>query len=248
MDTKSIVFFRTSSMHNGEYISFMSETDRQIVSNDLGRLGLVGIYPLYKDGLTLAQQTYGILRGNPLTEAKDNAENYRDNRYSAFAMFVRNASYDSDPNIGAAADTVLKVIDEIGNPTNLSDSKETAELFNLQSNLQPYHAELRQIGADRRLAELATANEEFIRLQDEWYKAGGKKPSGNMLIVRRQLDPVYRNIVNCINAFAILNGVAAYESFILAHNELIAQYRTIVVQRKAKAKNAVKNDNSETAE
>jgi hypothetical protein len=85
-------------------------------------------------------------------------------------------------------------------------------------------------------------------LQDKWYKAGGEKLSGNMFAARRQLDPVYLNIVNCVNSLAILNGVANYESFILAHNELIAQYRTIIAQRKTRAKNAAKDNSPETAE
>jgi hypothetical protein len=93
------------------------------------------------------------------------------------------------------------------------------------------------------------ANEKFIRLQDEWYRAGGEKPSGNMLAARRQLDPLYRNIVNCINFFAVLHSCgAAYEPFIREHNELVAQYRTIIAQRKARAKKAAKDDGAETAE
>jgi hypothetical protein len=246
MDT--INFFRTVLMQNGEYVSFMSETDRQIVANGVDKMGISGLYPLFKDGLTLVQQTHGVSLGNPLTEAKDKAENYRDNRYVAFALFVRSATYHSDPAISEAADRVLKVVDDIGNPTRLSDSKETAELFNLKTNLQPYSADIQLIGADERLAELFAANDEFIRLQNQWYKAGGEKLSGNMLVVRRQLDPVYRNIVNCINSFATLNGVAAYESFIRAHNELIAQYRTIIAQRKTKAKKTAQNDNAKSAE
>lgn len=235
-------------MHNGEYVSFMSETDRQIVAAGIDKMGLSGLYPIFNSGLTRVQQTYGVLRSNPLTEAKEKAEHYRDNRYMAFALYVRSAAYDSDPTISASAEKVLKVIDEIGNPTNLSDSKETAELFNLQTNLQPYSAEIKLTGVEVRLTELVTANNDFVRLQNEWYKAGGSKPSGNMLAVRRQLDPVYRNVVNCINSFVVINGVADYESFILAHNELIAQYKTIIAQRKTKAKNTAKDNNSEIAE
>jgi hypothetical protein len=244
----NINFFRTTAMQSGEYVSFMSETDRQIVANDVDKMGLGGLYPLFNSGLTLVQQTHSVSLGNPLTENKDKAEHYRDTRYTAFVLSVRSATYDSDPAISEAAERVLKVVDDIGNPTKLSDSKETSELFNLKTNLQPYSADLQFIGADGRFAELMNANDEFIRLQNKWYKVGGEKLSGNMFAARRQLDPVYRNIVNCINSFAALNGVAAYESFILAHNELIAQYRTIIAQRKTRAKKTTQNDGAKTAE
>ncbi|MDR1156542.1 MAG: DUF6261 family protein [Bacteroidales bacterium] len=243
-----ITFFRTTAMQKGEYVSFMSETDRQLVANDVNRMRLGGLHPLFKDKLLLVQQTHGVLPGNSLTEAKNNAEYYRDTRYVAFSIAVRSATYNSDPAISEAADRVLKVVDEIGNPTKLSDSKGTARLFNLQTNLQPYSADIQLIGVDGRLAELVSANGEFVRLQDEWYKAGGEKPSGNMFAARQQLDPVYKNIVNCINSFAVINGVAAYESFILAHNKLIAQYKTIIASRKTRAKKAAQDDSAETAE
>jgi hypothetical protein len=248
MDTIRVIFFRTTPMHNGEYVPFMSEAKRQILAAGVEKLGLGGLYPLFDDGLTLVQQTYGVSLGNPLTEAKNAAEHYRDTRYVAFSLSVRSATYDPDQAISEAAEKVLKVIDEIGNPTALSDSKETAELFTLQTRLEAYSAEIQSIGAAVRLADLVKANEDFILLQDKWYKTGGEKLSGNMFAARRQLDPVYRNIVNCVNSLAVLNGVANYESFILAHNELIAQYRTIIAQRKTRAKNAAKDNSPETAE
>jgi hypothetical protein len=52
MNTISISFFRTTPMHNGEYVPFMSEADRQILANGVEKLGLGGLYPLFKDGLT----------------------------------------------------------------------------------------------------------------------------------------------------------------------------------------------------
>ena len=214
----------------------------------MDKLGISGFYPFFHEGVVLAQQTHGVLSGNPLTEAKNKAEHYRDSRYTAFSTFVRSATYDANQAVSEAADRVLSVIDAIGNPTRLSDSKETAELFNLQTNLLPYRTELALIGADGRLTDLINANDEFVRLQNEWYKAGGEKPSGNMFVVRRQLDPIYRNIINCINSFATHKGMADYESFIVAHNELIVQYQTVIAQRKTRAKNAVKDNSPKTEE
>ena len=182
METNVIIFFRTKAMQNGEYVSFMSETDRQLIANGIEKLGISGFYPFFNEGVVLAQQTHGVLSGNPLTEAKNKAEHYRDSRYTAFSTFVRSATYDANPAVGEAADRVLSVIDAIGNPTRLSDSKETAELFNLQTNLLPYRTELALIGADGRLTDLINANDEFVRLQNEWYKVGGEKPSGDMFL------------------------------------------------------------------
>ncbi|MDR0603824.1 MAG: hypothetical protein LBG80_05930, partial [Bacteroidales bacterium] len=65
METTGIIFFRPTILQNGEYVSFMSETERQAVTNGVDTLGLGGLYPFFKNGLTLVQQTHGVSRGNP---------------------------------------------------------------------------------------------------------------------------------------------------------------------------------------
>ncbi|MDR1594624.1 MAG: DUF6261 family protein [Prevotellaceae bacterium] len=228
----TIDYFRTWTLTNGEVVTFATETDRQIEETGARVLGIEPIHPLYSELTGKLKQTYQVAAGNPVTAEKEKAEYYRDNRYGALVAFVRNALYDSDSAIVEAAESIMDVVNNIGNPTDHSDSKETAELHSLVAQLTPLLPQIATIGANVRLQELEAANSEFERLQNKWYKAGAQKLSGNLTVVRKQWAPVYKSIIYRINALIEINGIEPYKAFVDAHNKTIASYRNILAQRK----------------
>jgi hypothetical protein len=243
----TIDYFRTWPLTNGEVVTFATETDRQIKETGAYVLGIETIHPLYSELTDKLEQTYQVAAGNPVTAKKEKAEYYRDNRYGALVAFVRNALYDSDPAIVEAAESIMDVVNGIGNTTNLGDSKATAELHNLVARLAPLSSQIATVGAGVRLQELEAANIEFERLQNEWYKAGAKKLPGNLSVVRKQWVPVYKSIIYRINALIEINGIEPYKAFADAHNKTIVYYRNILAQRKGFRK-ANKTDDTEKSE
>jgi HD-GYP domain-containing protein (c-di-GMP phosphodiesterase class II) len=227
-----IDYFRTWPLTNGEVVTFAKETDCQIKEIGAHVLGIETIHPLYSELTCKLEQTYQVAAGNPVTAEKEKTEYYRDNRYGAFVAFVRNALYDSNQTIVTAAESIMDIVNGIGNPTNLGDSKATAELHSLVARLTPLSSQITIIGAGIRLQELEAANSEFERLQNEWYKAGAKKLPGNLSVVRKQWAPVYKSIIYRINALIEINSIEAYKAFTDAHNKTIAYYRNILAQRK----------------
>ncbi|MDR0603426.1 MAG: DUF6261 family protein, partial [Bacteroidales bacterium] len=223
MDTINVL--RTWELTSGEVVTFADETNRQILETGADALGISTIHPLYSELTFNLQQTYQVATGNPLTAAKEKAEYFRDNRYGAFSAFVRNSLYDSNPPIVEAAESIMEVVNRIGNPVKLGDSKETAELHSLVAQLRPLASQIAIIGADVRLQELDDANREFERLQNEWYKAGAQKLPGNVTAVRKQWAPVYKSMVYRINALIEINGIAPYKAFAEAHNKTVEYYR-----------------------
>ncbi|MDR3195157.1 MAG: DUF6261 family protein [Tannerella sp.] len=215
----------------------MNETDFQIIQVGVSVLGLDLLYPVFAGYLGRLRQAYQVTAGNPLTHAKDQAEAFRDNRYGALSACVRSACYDTNPEIRQAAEAVHAVLEKAGNPSELSDSVETAELIALFEHLQPCAAQLEQIGALPRLQELEQANLNFVQIQDEWYRTGGQKPAGNVRTIRKEGDPTYHHVVNRVNALIEVNGPAEYQSFINIHNATIEQYKHILAQRKGRGKN-----------
>jgi hypothetical protein len=244
----TLTYFRTWNLTASEMISFITETERQIEqSGGADALGISSIYPTFSELSIYLQKIFHSSAKNPVTDAKEDAESYRDNRYRAFVAFARNASYDSNEAVSAAAESIMDVINNVDNPTRLSDSKATAELYNLVARLNPLESQISIIGANVRLKELEDANREFELLQNEWFKAGAKKSSGNIRNIRQQLAPVYKSIVYRINALIEINGYAQYKSFVDAHNKMIEYYRNILAQRKGirKAANTDSTTNNE---
>jgi hypothetical protein len=242
----TLIYFRTWALTTSELITFTTDTERQITeAGGAEVLGITSLYPILSELSLNLRKTFQSSAKNPVTADKEAAEGYRDNRYSALVAFVRNASHDSNAEISAAAESIMDVINNVGNPVNIGDSKATAELYNLVARLSPLSHQINLIGASARLQELENANREFERLQNEWYKAGAKKISGNILSIRQQLAPVYKSIIYRINALIEINGDAQYKSFVDAHNKMIEYYRNIVAQRKGRKK-AVEKENSTT--
>jgi hypothetical protein len=238
----TLIYFRTWALTSGELVTFSIETKRQI--DTLGgadALGIGSIYPVFSELSGKLQQTYQVAPSNPVTPDKENAESFRDNRYSAFVAFVRNAMYDANAEVSAAAERIMDVINSVKNPLRLSANKETAELYNLIARLEPLTTQINFIGANIRLQELKDANTEFERLQNEWYKAGGEKMQGNTMIIRQQIAPIYKSIIYRINALIEINGITQYKAFVDAHNEMIESYKHILAQRKGRRKDKKEN-------
>jgi hypothetical protein len=235
MDT--IIDYRTWALAGSEVVTFATTTDRQIQeSGGAAALGIDALYPLYAELTLNLQQIYQATANNPLTAAKEKAEQQRDHRYGAFVAFVRNALYDSRPEVNEAAESIMEVLKNAGNPVKLSDSKETAELYSLVARLEPLAPQIALIGADVRLQELKDANREFELQQDEWYKAGAQKLTGSLSAIRKQWAPVYKSIIYRINAMMEVNGATSYQTFAAAHNETITHYRNLIAQRRGRNK------------
>jgi hypothetical protein len=213
-------------------VTFATETERQILEVGPALLGIDSFFPVYSELTGKLKLTYQVEAGNPLTADKEKAELNRDNRYGAFVAFIRNALYDSNPVTVEAAENIMDVVNDIGNPTRLNDSKETTELHSLVARLTTLSSQIATIGANARLQELDAANREFERLQNEWYKAGAKKLPANLFAVRKQWAPVYKSIVYRINTLIEINGYEPYRAFAETHNKTIAYYRNIQAQRK----------------
>jgi hypothetical protein len=242
----TLIYFRTWALTTSELVSFITETKRQIIeAGGADALGITSLYQTFSELSINLQKTFQTPTKNPVTAIKEDAESYRDNRYSALMAFVRNASYDSNDEVSAAAENIMGVINSIDNPTRLGDSKATAELYNLIARLNPLASQINIIGANVRLKEVEDANREFERLQNEWFKAGAKKESGNITSIRQQLAPVYKSIMCRINALIEINGDAQYKSFVDAHNKMIEYYRNILAQRKGRRKAAKENPTAE---
>lgn len=232
--SQTIILFYTPQLQNAEFVTFMSETDKQIQIATPAHLGIESFYGEFSGLLGSAKLIHRALSGNPLTDVRDEAEGWRDNRYSAFTACVRNAIYDSDPAVSEAAEDIMEVVSAVGRPTNLGMNVQTERMHTLMEQLQPVAAQIEKIGAGQRLQELDEASREFERLQGEWYKAGGEKPKESLAAVRQQMVTVYRSIITRVNSLIDVNGPELYRSFMNTHNETIRQYKNIIAQRKGR--------------
>ena len=148
-----------------------------------------------------------------------------------------------DEAVALIATQVKVLIDKYGNPTELPQTEESGVLHNLLQDLKALPQEGRtKIAIDPWVNDLETKETSFfvavkIRTEEE-----ASRLVGIVKQARLQAEADYRAMVELVNAFVLINGDAAYATFIDHVNALIDRQKTVIKTRKTV--NAKKNGNN----
>ena len=197
--------FARHNLRNAEYFQFISSA--------------IDIFAKFKvDEETFACLFEELRRLQPLAEAamiaerrsekvreKNEADRYRDRMHSKLFNYLKYILYDDrDPRF-EDAQAVMRVVKEAGNPTRLTENAQSAMMTALGNRLEPLRAQLEAIGAQAIVNDMMEANRQFIIAETEMREmlAAQKLDDAptSMSAARKQIDPVYRAIVNAINGY-----------------------------------------------
>jgi hypothetical protein len=235
-----ILKFPIHNLRNAEYVQFISSA-----CNIFGRFGVdrENLNPMY-EAIALylkdAETAIAIEAKNEKIREKNDTDRYRDRLHRKFFNYVKSILYDEfDPRFNAAQQ-VMRVIKEVGNPTSLAENAESAMIAALGKSLEPYRAQVIAIGATDMIEALMTANERFVALEIEARDITANlkmSKSPSMTTVRKQIDTVYRTIVDAINGYAKLPAKQdAYRELVTELNVLVEKYDAMLMQRKGNSK------------
>ncbi|MDR0729572.1 MAG: DUF6261 family protein [Prevotellaceae bacterium] len=129
-----------------------------------------------------------------------------------------------DSAIVDAAHSLKNRFDDFGRIEKKSYEEERLVVNLLLSDLNnAYSAKVAMLGLSSWVAELGTAETTFETLFAERQAETSRKPIGNLIDVRREIDPMYRQIVDRIEAAATL-GTVITDDFIAALNADITYF------------------------
>lgn len=231
-----------SAFRNDEIVSFAEETVVQAAAASEVVAGLGPLAPAYMEATENLRSCLNVLSGCPEVAGVRESDSLRDRKYASFVSLVRAMTTDDDPETAAAAQQVMDIVSRIPNPTQLGDNTETSKINTLVENLQPYVLQIERIGAATRFQGMDQANRDFARIQDARYTAESAKASGNMKSAVAQWKPVYKSLVQRVNALIEVHGETSYKQFADAHNQAITHYRNIIKQRRGKGRSGNKGD------
>ncbi len=121
------------------------------------------------------------------------------------------------------------MFDSYGDVAHKSLNEETSAVYNILQDLQGKYADdTGTVGIAYWVAELKNRNEALEKLVKERFDEIAGRTDIVLKEARAQLDKAYQIIVERINALAIVDGVAAYETFIRTINAVIAKYMAIL--------------------
>ena len=225
------------NLRNAEYFQFMSSAYDVFVKLgvedesfaclrlELGRL------------LPLAEAAMISERRNAKVAEKNDADRRRDRLHSKLFNYLKYILYDERDARFDDAQSVMAVVKAAGNPTRLAENAQSAMMTALGNRLEPLAAKLEAIGAAATVAEMLEANRQFIVVEVELREMLAAQKLDDtptsMSAARRLIDPVYRAIVNTVNAYCdIPSRRDAYRELVAEMNVLSTRYDALLAARR----------------
>jgi hypothetical protein len=232
--------FPMQNLRAAEHLQFNIAADAIFRKHQAESQRLSPFYDEYSRLVKLEESSMATETGNALIREKGVAEHYRDRLHSKLFNHVKAILYDEGDPLFDAAQRVMAVIKSVGNPSRLSENAESAVITTLGNRLESYRSDLEAIGAQPHVDKLLEANRRFIQLETECRDVAAARtlaaqPSTSA--VRKQVDPVYRTIVDTINGVVRLQpDESAHRELIAELNTLTAKYDALLAQRKKQVK------------
>jgi len=240
--------FKIRDLRNAEYFQFVSSAYEIFVRYGVDRPNLDPLYEEARECLSDAELALAAEKKNAKVREKNEMDSRRDNLHSKLFNYVKFITYDDKDARFDDAQTVMRVLKEVGNPTRLAENAESAMLTSLGNRLEPYRKQMEAIGAQQILDELMEANRLFIALEIECRGVtAAKGPS--MSAVRKRTDAVYRSIIDVINSYTRIPAKRGEcTDMITDMNVLVAKYDQLLMTRKTKNAAATGSNDDENSE
>ncbi|MDR1675936.1 MAG: DUF6261 family protein [Tannerella sp.] len=178
------------------------------------------------DLLTLEGQLVDAVRGSVYTEELAEADRRVDRDVAGINAAVASALHHFDPALVAAAKYVeIRLKSFHGEIEKKAYEEESAAVKILVTDLQGEYAEqVAILSLGPWVAELAAAQEDFERIFLLRSDKRATQPKERLRDVRKQIDAVYRQIVDRIDAYTLLNGDSVTGLFIEHLNDEITYF------------------------
>jgi ABC-type transporter Mla subunit MlaD len=157
------------------------------------------------------------------------ADERLDSAVVGFSETVRGALHHFREEVADAALSLKNLLKTYGNITRKNYDEEIAAVTNLLQDLEGAYTEKVALisGLSDWVAEIKSAKDNMSALLALRNTEKAGKPQERMVNVRREIDPVYRDVTAKIEALTLVEGETEYEPFIRELNELIDRFNKI---------------------
>jgi len=226
-----------STMRNDAYFQFNTEFRDLVIKFEAEKLKIKSQFienylPLY----TQLDDILKKIRKSAITEKIQEADALRDNMCVGINEISKAYLRHFDADVCDAAKRVRIILDTYGNIARKPLNEQTSAVYNLLQELQgKYKEDIKKIGLEEWVNQLKITNQQFDTLVKDRYDESAAKIDAVMKEVRKELDVVYKNLVDMVNVFAMIESdKEVFISFIKTLNVIIAKYATIMAQQAGK--------------
>ena len=173
---------------------------------------------------------------NPVTEKINAADEERDQAWVGSSGYISAMLKHPDSELAAIAKSADDIFEKYGNPTKLSQTKETSVMHNLLNDLKALTS-LSTIYFDPWYNWMQTAQAAFEAASLERAKAKGAVQKGLSKEARAAAEEAYRTLVQAVNSIVFVEETDEYDEFIKVVNAEIERQNAILKRRETVRKN-----------
>lgn len=226
-----------SHFKNNEHAQFHSVLKNELIAETPEKLGVIKFYSSYANALTAELAAIEVEQGSQHTKTIEDSDLYRDQLYRSFVLNNKACLFSFDSEIQNAASRIQRIIDQVGDMRkqayNLESETLTSFINQLMSN---YSTDIALCNSTTLLQKLDEANKSFIVDFSTRSSEISTRVSGDVRAARVNVDIVFKNMCNVINAMVLLNGVDDYSTFIDKVNYQIDYYKNTINIRRSSGK------------
>ena len=242
MNLKNIRF---RELRNAEYFQYMTDMYTIIAKYDFLGEVLQFLVSELKRLLGIAEVALLAERRNDMVRQKNEADRRRDRLHSRLFNYLKYITGDEEDPRFDDAQTIMRIIKEAGNPTNLSENAQTAMMTALATKLEPHSETLTNIGAKQHVDDMNAANQQFIAVNDELRSMIAAKKldptQASMSVIRKDMDRLYVSIMGSLSGYAMAKSDEGAE-MIAELNVLIERFDALLAARKRNRKSDATNE------
>ena len=174
---------------------------------------------------------------NPATATATATDDARDASWRGSNNYLTAMCAHPDAEIAAYAAEAKSLYDKYGDPTKLAQTEESGVLHNLLQDLEALDSSKRTaLNLDVWITDLKTKENAFLAAAAERTEADAARQVGIVKETRTAAEAAYRSLVETVNALAMINGEAAYATFIDHVNAMIERQKAISKARSTRVK------------
>lgn len=234
--------FDLSRLTNTEYMNFMNNLVSFIERFGAEILKILSVYGLFTELLAQAKAALESERSSITVQEASDADTFRDNDYRVLYYVIKGFCFSRHQEKKKAANRIMRILKDDGNPLAASLDSETTLLVNIVSTLNTpeYTGFVDTLGVRELLDDIAESNGIFIGKRLNRTDEITARDNINIGKIRKEIRPVYDQMVAAVNGLVVTEpDVPVYKDFIKLVNAEIKRFRTIIAQRKARKQSTI---------
>ncbi|MDR1346151.1 MAG: DUF6261 family protein [Bacteroidales bacterium] len=243
-----VSFFR---FRNEEWFQLYTEFRDLVLKFDPATLNISALWATFLTRYADADTAMEVIRKSADTARMAEADHVRDQTFRGFVDAVKSARNHFDPQKRAAAEQLTILFDHFGNLARKAPNEETAGIYNLLQELNGENAASTAstaalpvdiLGLRDWAVRLTADNEAYEALVKNRNTEIASRSKLRMKEVRQEVQEIYAQIVDRIEATIILNGeTPIFTNFVNELNAFLKRYATVLAQRKGRTKDGADN-------